>query len=259
MINFFRTIRKKLLSESRFSKYLLYAIGEIFLVVLGILIALQINTWNEQRKQRSLEQDYYCRLLEDVVLDEQQIDELLDASKARLKSANQAVRLLRDDDPTKLEVAQAINNSIKAIYADFKSSDAAFVDLKSGANLNIIKDKSVIRALNHYFNKVEGYVSVIQVNGENAVRIYYSHEDVFASGWVNAALKDGWVSRGIEPDVRNSIPMDNSETLTDDMKYRLLNESLLLMSHNQRQIILYEYIMDEINLLKSILEPKCEK
>ena len=50
MIKFFRKIRQKLLSENKFSKYLLYAIGEIILVVIGILIALQINNWNENRK-----------------------------------------------------------------------------------------------------------------------------------------------------------------------------------------------------------------
>lgn len=50
MIKFYRKIRQKLLSENKFSKYLLYAIGEIVLVVIGILIALSINNWNEQRK-----------------------------------------------------------------------------------------------------------------------------------------------------------------------------------------------------------------
>ena len=50
MIKFFRKIRQKLLTENKFSKYLLYAIGEIFLVVIGILIALQINNWNERQK-----------------------------------------------------------------------------------------------------------------------------------------------------------------------------------------------------------------
>ena len=52
MINFFRKIRKQLLTQNKVSKYLLYAIGEIVLVVIGILIALQINNWNEERKQR---------------------------------------------------------------------------------------------------------------------------------------------------------------------------------------------------------------
>ena len=50
MIKFFRKIRQRLLTENKFSKYLLYAIGEIILVVIGILIALQINNWNEGRK-----------------------------------------------------------------------------------------------------------------------------------------------------------------------------------------------------------------
>ena len=45
MIQFFRRIRQKLLEENRFVKYLLYALGEIVLVVIGILIALQINNW----------------------------------------------------------------------------------------------------------------------------------------------------------------------------------------------------------------------
>lgn len=53
MIKFFRHIRKQLLTENKFSKYFLYAIGEIFLVVIGILIALQVNDWNENKKQEN--------------------------------------------------------------------------------------------------------------------------------------------------------------------------------------------------------------
>ncbi|NCQ59013.1 MAG: hypothetical protein GW794_14435, partial [Flavobacteriales bacterium] len=55
MIKFFRKIRQKMLKENKFSKYLLYAIGEIILVVIGILIALQINNWNENRKNSNEE------------------------------------------------------------------------------------------------------------------------------------------------------------------------------------------------------------
>lgn len=57
MIKFFRKIRQKLLAENNFSKYLMYAVGEIILVVIGILIALQINTWNEYKKDRVEEKD----------------------------------------------------------------------------------------------------------------------------------------------------------------------------------------------------------
>ena len=74
MIKFFRKIRQKLLSENRFSKYLLYAIGEIVLVVIGILIALQINTWNENIKSLEQEKTYYCKIAEDLQVDIKNFD-----------------------------------------------------------------------------------------------------------------------------------------------------------------------------------------
>tara|TARA_R110000744_G_scaffold97420_1_gene188243 strand:+ start:1859 stop:2056 length:198 start_codon:yes stop_codon:yes gene_type:complete len=58
MIKFFRKIRQKMLTENKFSKYLLYAIGEIVLVVIGILIALQVNNLNEVEKVKDKEVIY---------------------------------------------------------------------------------------------------------------------------------------------------------------------------------------------------------
>ncbi len=66
MIKFFRKIRQKLLTGNKFSKYLLYAIGEIMLVVVGILIAIQINNWNENRKDRLNEQVIFLNLKQDL-------------------------------------------------------------------------------------------------------------------------------------------------------------------------------------------------
>ena len=66
MIKFFRKIRQNLLSEGKIGKYLKYAIGEIILVVIGILIALQINNWNEDQKKEIKKQDYYMQLLDDL-------------------------------------------------------------------------------------------------------------------------------------------------------------------------------------------------
>lgn len=73
MIPFFRKIRLGLLADNKFSKYLMYAIGEIVLVVIGILIALQINTWNEERKAKREEGNFF----ENVLLDLEKDDEKL--------------------------------------------------------------------------------------------------------------------------------------------------------------------------------------
>ena len=69
MIKFFRKIRQKLLTENKFSKYLLYAIGEIILVVIGILIALQINNWNEEAKEKRVANSYIQSLRTDFAND----------------------------------------------------------------------------------------------------------------------------------------------------------------------------------------------
>ncbi|MCB0655683.1 MAG: hypothetical protein KDC57_06070 [Saprospiraceae bacterium] len=69
MINFFRRKRKLLADDNKVLKYLRYAFGEIILVVLGILIALQINTWNQQRLEHALEQSYLKRLQNELIRD----------------------------------------------------------------------------------------------------------------------------------------------------------------------------------------------
>lgn len=80
MINFFRKTRHKLADNNQFLKYSRYAIGEILLVVIGILIALQINNWNEERKERDLERT----LLENLIETLDQNSELLQNRIKRL-------------------------------------------------------------------------------------------------------------------------------------------------------------------------------
>ncbi len=69
MIKFFRKIRQGLLTDNKFSKYLLYAFGEVVLVVVGILIALSINDWNDNRKDRIAEKELYKTLIESLESD----------------------------------------------------------------------------------------------------------------------------------------------------------------------------------------------
>ena len=69
MISFFRKIRQKLLSQNRVTRYLVYALGEVILVTIGILIALSINTWNEDRKDRIYEQKMLTEIYRSLVDD----------------------------------------------------------------------------------------------------------------------------------------------------------------------------------------------
>jgi hypothetical protein len=91
MIQFFRRIRKRLLGENRVRKYLLYAIGEIALVVIGILIALQVNNWNEIRKAGLIE----VELLKGLEMEmEDNRDQLIQVIEAHSKNIGAAEKLL---------------------------------------------------------------------------------------------------------------------------------------------------------------------
>lgn len=76
MIKFFRTIRQQLVNEGKTSKYLKYAIGEIVLVVIGILIALQINNWNEERKMSLKEKQLLQNLQGEFIDNLQDLDSI---------------------------------------------------------------------------------------------------------------------------------------------------------------------------------------
>jgi len=78
MIKFFRKIRQKMLSQNRVTRYLVYALGEILLVVIGILIALQINNANEARKAKQSERVVLNNLVKDLRADSLAFNDNLD-------------------------------------------------------------------------------------------------------------------------------------------------------------------------------------
>ncbi|MEP0132087.1 MAG: DUF6090 family protein [Eudoraea sp.] len=88
MIKFFRKIRQKLLTENKFSKYLFYAIGEILLVVVGILIALQVNNWNERKKDRKSEYKSYQKILSSLQKDSLELVKIIRIQDLSLESQN---------------------------------------------------------------------------------------------------------------------------------------------------------------------------
>lgn len=91
MLKFFRRIRHKLLAEGKLRRYLIYAIGEIILVVIGILIAVQINNWNENRKDATYEQKILTEINTSLVKDLERTNQLLNED---LSSKEQAIKRL---------------------------------------------------------------------------------------------------------------------------------------------------------------------
>ena len=86
MINFFRKSRKKLADDNKYFKYSRYAIGEIVLVVIGILIALSINNWNENNKRAKFEQESLINLKQDFVYNRNALAKVIEENSVNMKS-----------------------------------------------------------------------------------------------------------------------------------------------------------------------------
>jgi hypothetical protein len=97
MIKFFRKIRQNLLSQGKTGRYFKYAIGEIVLVVIGILIALQINNWNENRKQQIKEREILSYTIKNLKFDSLAIDRLITNAERMLKVHEELVQLSKGE------------------------------------------------------------------------------------------------------------------------------------------------------------------
>ncbi len=146
MLKFFRKIRQKLLSENKFSKYLIYAIGEIILVVIGILIALQINNWNEQRNTREKELVYLNGIRNDLEMNIIEIDEFISNRKDQVRAANE---ILDHFNGKPVDDWNAFNMNTVSIYIwqRFFQIDNTFQELINSGNLAIISNEEIKNGL----------------------------------------------------------------------------------------------------------------
>ena len=138
MIKFFRKIRQQSLTENKFSKYLLYAIGEVILVVIGILIALQINNWNNDLENKKIEQNIIQNLNLEFKLNKESLQVAIDFHKPRLNCARDFMKLMGEPKHVlnKLNLDSLIALSID--YKEYVPSKVVYTDLISSGRLNII-------------------------------------------------------------------------------------------------------------------------
>ena len=148
MIKFFRHIRKTLLMENKTSKYLKYAIGEIILVVAGILIALQINNWNEARKISNLEIDIIKELKNNLDSDLIDIDENIGWHTQGVNSSQIITKVIDN----KLSYNDSLDYHFSSIYVFpmFLPTITAYETLKQNGTRLIKNDSLRFRIVGLY-------------------------------------------------------------------------------------------------------------
>ncbi|MCJ7468017.1 MAG: DUF6090 family protein [Maribacter sp.] len=154
MIKFFRKIRFDLMEKNKTGKYLKYAFGEIVLVVIGILIALQINNWNEERKERILEREIYENLLTDIQEDLITLKERTALSMSETKALYDFVHNAYNIQKTSQDYINLLS-PVLWNADNFILQDKTFDELVNSGKLGIIKDKSLKNEILAYYKSYE--------------------------------------------------------------------------------------------------------
>ncbi|MFH4967310.1 DUF6090 family protein [Gaetbulibacter sp. M240] len=151
MIKFFRKIRQKMLTENKFNKYLLYAIGEIILVVIGILIALQINNWNEQRKVNTKEYLILNEFLNSINKDLKAYENGIIPRIERKKSGLDSLQRYVFHKKTINDLLFLDFYSYLSIDTRLRFDNGPFEALKS-TGLDVIRNDSLRKAINNAYS-----------------------------------------------------------------------------------------------------------
>jgi hypothetical protein len=152
MIKFFRHILQNLLMQNKTGKYFKYAIGEIVLVVIGILIALQINNWNQKKSDRKIEQDYIASLIEDTKTDLSNFKNAIALNEKRIKILDSlAFKCFSYNAKDNKDPELMIWYIASLKFPDFVAqTDRTLSQLKNSGGMRLIEDKTKIDAIIKY-------------------------------------------------------------------------------------------------------------
>ena len=262
MIKFFRHIRQRLVAESKFSKYLLYAMGEIILVVIGILIALQINNWNEVRKERAREVNYLQNVKADLVSELENNNQF---ATYRFEKAKTCALLLRSVAPTTIKGVQEYTDKYEHVFIwnTFTPNNNTFRELLSSGNLSLLTNNSIKNAL----QELEKRYVAIAMGEEHMRREYEAYlydtnvENVAALSFFDLSKPTYGFPKRLNAD---DIPDENQQKLIEDAQWQHSNQTfqnglrLALMNNGYLAGIHKELITYLENIIALIEEETAE-
>lgn len=166
MIKFFRKIRQKLLSKNKFSKHLMYAFGEIILVVIGILIAIQLNDFNEDRKERNTEISFLQKLKDDINLDIRELsykDSILTVYQSNQEEALELLLKMKT-----VKDLRTLDSLIEYGWNNIEVNRKTYDEMLNTTGIYIIKSRDLLNHLSDYYALIEKYQQFIKEINEDS-------------------------------------------------------------------------------------------
>ncbi len=166
MITIFRKTRQKLMSENNMGKYFKYALGEILLVMVGILLALQVNNWNEGRKDRIREKAILEELHQDFTKNLRQFNDIVAVHEKSLRGSLQFKKYINHPNP--IEVKDSVGKYYFRAFngVSYNPSNGIVSSLISSGEYKLIKNDTLRNYLISWKDALEDYTEEEQVSNK---------------------------------------------------------------------------------------------
>jgi len=174
MIKFFRKIRYDLMEKNKTGKYLKYAIGEIALVVIGILIAISINNWNTNLINNDLEKFYIQGIIDDIATDLVKLNNNISLDSQKVVSGNYLLNhfknpILKKDSIILFHFSRLLPGTY------YQQNSIVFEDIKFSGRLYIISSNSLRNKIQRYYSHGLQITDVLEANSNYALELFGSH------------------------------------------------------------------------------------
>lgn len=247
MLRFFRQIRQRLLTDNKFSKYLLYAVGEILLVVIGILIALQVDNLNEERKNRELEMVFLERLKSDLVTDTIYLNRRINRADTIIKRGQTYLPEMYKNQENFQEYFALTNTNIWD-SEDMVIQKATYNELNNTGGFNLISNRRLKeQILSHYFKyeAIDSHIKELNVFSISLLREiidlhFKKYNVVDAQEQTNVRVEMDW--KYINDPLSKEF-MD-LETAVDFYK----GKHEIFMGYFEESLVRSRHLIDEISL-----------
>jgi len=256
MIKLFRNIRKNLVVEGKTTNYLKYAIGEIVLVVIGILIALQINNWNEDRKDQLRLKNHYTELLNELNNDKKNLKKAIENVRGYNHQTYEISGFINSIQ-SKIDTTKIVDDLLDIeAYGFFSVSKSAYTTLLSSGDIQLINNTRIKNLLSIYHDITSWDWTAHNGNLKNVVERYsqYIHKflpPLLFRDYYISIFQERLNNESFDIDFPSKHPKIEWEKLKNDEELKTIISQLL--SYRVFQLGFYNQQLESINTMIDLI------
>lgn len=230
----FRSIRQTLIKEANIKKYLIYALGEVLLVMIGISLAFQVNNWNDNRIKKNSEVKYYENIRVQIADDKELIHSQKDFNNHFMKQFKYANEIIETNDRSKMDTLGMIVRNLTQ-YSDFDRQGNIYETMVNSGQINLLQNDKIVNGIREL---EERYIYINRMES-----IHYDAMMTYMAVAINPVLKYA-TSEIKKPD--------------DVFTYEFQNLILMLIQVMEEKDKTYNDALDEIERITKLINNELE-